>query len=140
MRYIQKDDTYVLNPSTTSRNTIYIVVRLTDFSKVKKLLFYTRLGHMIEKYNLSTHKDRCYVILSIIMIDKKVTKMSPLIVEKDLPLMKRFYNNQIAVKKGSYHFNTSGIIYGLGYGPKSNRNEFGHSVCKYANSKFSISF
>ena len=140
VRYTQKDDTYVLNPSTTSRNTIYIVVRLTAFSKVKKLLFYTRLGHMIEKYNLSTHKDRCYVILSIIMIDKNITKMNPLFFEKDLPLMKRFYNNQITVKKGSYHFNTSGTIYGLGYGPKSNRNEFGHSVCKYANSKFSISF
>ena len=61
--------------------------------------------------------------------------MNPLIFDDDLPLMKRFYNNQIAVKIGNYHFNTTGTIYGLGYGSKSNRNEFGHSVCKYATNK-----
>ena len=90
---------------------------------------------MIQKYNLNTHKDQCYVILSIIKIDKNVQKMNPLIFEDDLSLMKRFYNYQIAVKKGNYHFNTTGTIYGLGNGPKSNLNEFGHSVCKYATSK-----
>ena len=60
------------------------------------------------------------MILSIIKIDKNVQKMNPLIFEDDLPLMKHFYNNQIAVKKGNYHFNTTGTIYGLGYNPKSN--------------------
>ena len=74
------------------------------------------------------------------MIEKNVKQMNPLIFEEDLPLMKRFYNNQITVKKGSYHFNTSKSIYGLGYGPKSNRNAFGQSVCKFANSKYSILF
>ena len=61
--------------------------------------------------------------------------MNPLIFEDDLSLMKQFYNNQITAKKGNYHFNTTGTIYGLGYGPKSNQNKFGHSVCKYAASK-----
>ena len=42
------------------------------------------------------------------------------------------------MKKGNYHFNTTGIIYWLGYGLKSNRNKFGHSVCKFATSKYYI--
>ena len=135
VRYVQKDNVFVLNPSTTSKNTIFVIVRLADLSHIDKLQFNTHLGHMIQKYNLNNHKDQCYVMLSIIKIDKNVQKMDPLIFENDLPLMKRFYNNQIAVKKGNYHFNTTGTIYGLGYGPKSNRNELGHSVCKYATSK-----
>ena len=48
-----------------------------------------------------------------------------------------FFVNQIAMKRGNYHFDTTGTIYGFGYGPKSNCNEFGLSVCKFANSKFS---
>ena len=61
--------------------------------------------------------------------------MKPLIFEDDIPLMKRFYNNQIAVKKENNHFNTTWIIYKLGYGPKYNQNKFGHFVCKFATSK-----
>ena len=55
--------------------------------------------------------------------------------DSDLPLMKRYFVNQIAIKKGNYHFNTTGTVYGLGYGPKSNRKEYGHSVCKYTSRK-----
>ena len=53
--------------------------------------------------------------------------------------MKYFLLNQISTtKKGNYHFNTTGSIYGFGYGPKSIRNEYGHSVCKCATSKLII--
>ena len=79
VRYVQKNDVFVLNPSTTSKNTIFIIVQLADLSHVDKLQFHTRLGHMIQKYNLNTHKDQCYVILSIIKIEKNVQKINPLI-------------------------------------------------------------
>ena len=52
--------------------------------------------------------------------------------------MKRFFVNQIAIETGNYHFNTTGTIYGLEYEPKSNRNEYVHSVCKYANRKLNF--
>ena len=54
--------------------------------------------------------------------------MDPLIIDSELPLMKCLFVNQIAIKKGNGQFNTTGTIYGLGYGPKSNRNEYGHYV------------
>ena len=88
---------------------------------------------MIQKYDMKHGVDRCYVTLSIIKIDKQIQETEPIIVDSDLTLMKHFFVNQIAIKKGNYHFNTTGTIYGLGYGPKLNRNEYGHSLCKYTN-------
>ena len=137
IRYVKKENDYVLNPSTTSRNTIFIVVRLADLRLIKKIQLHMQFGHMIQKYDLKVDKDRSYVMLSIIQVDKEMHKTDPLIFEGDLPIMKRFYINQVALKKGNYHYNTTGTIIGMGYGPKSNRNEFGHSVCKFANSKLS---
>ena len=138
VRYNQKGNVSILNPSSTSTNTIYVIVRLQDLSEIGKVQFHTELGSMIQKYDVKHGVDRCYVVLSIIKIDKQIQKTDPIIVDSDFPLMKRFFVNQIAIKKGNYHVNTTGTIYGLGYGPKSNRNEYGHSVCKYANCKLNI--
>ena len=140
IKYIKKGNEFILNPSTTSRNTIFIVVRLIDLRHIKKLQFHTGLGHMIQKYDVDVHRGHCYVILSIINVDKKMSETETLICDEDLPLLKRFYINQIAIRKGNYHFGTTGTIYGLGYGPKSNRNEYGHSVCKFSNRKLSNFF
>ena len=137
IKCIRKGNKWILNPSNTKYNMIIFAIRLADLWTVKKLQFHTVIGHMIGEYDLKNKKNQCYVLLSVIQINKEVQKSDPIIYDKDLSLMRRFFINQIAVKKGSnYHFNTSGIIYGLGYGPKCNRNEFGHSVCKYANSKY----
>ena len=95
---------------------------------------------MIQKYDVDVRRDHCYVMLSIIHVDKKMSKIATLICDGDLPLLKRFYINQIAIRKGNYDFDTTGTIYGLGYGPKSNRNEYGNSVCKFSNSKLSKYF
>ena len=37
VRYVQKNNVFVLNPSTTSKNTIFIIVRLADLSHIDKL-------------------------------------------------------------------------------------------------------
>ena len=121
---MKKQNESVLSPSTTSRNTMFIVVCLADLQHIKKLQFHTQLGHMIEKYDVDVNRDRCYVILSIILVNKEMHKHESIIIGEDLPLLESFYINQIAIKKGNYHFDTTGTIYGLGCGPKSNRNEF----------------
>ena len=36
VRYVQKKDVFVLNPSTMSRNIIFIIVRLADLSHIEK--------------------------------------------------------------------------------------------------------
>ena len=66
IKYVKKQNESVLSPSTTSRNTMFIVVCLADLQHIKKLQFHTQLGHMIEKYDVGVHRDRFYVILSII--------------------------------------------------------------------------
>ena len=120
-KYVKKNEC-VLNPSTTSRYTIFIVVRLADLRHIKKLQFHTQLGHMIEKYDVDVNRDRCYLILSIILVNKEMHKHESIIIGEDLPLLESFYINQIAIKKGNYHFDTTGTIYGLGYGPTQQKN------------------
>ena len=91
---------------------MFIIIWLADLEHAKQLQFHTQLGHMIQKYELNVHKDRCYMVLSIIQINKDMHKLEPLIVDDDLQIMKSFYINQI-IKKGNYHFDTIGTIYGL---------------------------
>ena len=85
--------------------------------------------------DVDNKKEQCYVLLSIVQINKSCQKSQPIIFNNDLGLMKIFFINQISAKKGNYHFNTTGAIYGLEYGPKSNKNKFGHSIAKFANCK-----
>ena len=37
--YVQKDNVFVLNPSTTSKNTTFIIVRLADLSEIESYSF-----------------------------------------------------------------------------------------------------
>lgn len=134
--YTRKGNKWILNPSSTLKNTIFIVARLKDIGNIPKLQFHTELGKMIQKYYLDKETNECYVLLSIIHMDKEEHKKAPILNQEDLILMKRFLINQISTKKGNYHFNTKGTIYGLGYGPKCNRNEYGHSIGKFATRKY----
>ena len=136
VRYTQKQNSWILNVSNTLTNTIYILVRLKDIFHIPKVQYHTELGTMISKYDVDKEREYCYVLLAMINLEKKVQNSKSFIDQDDLILMKRFLRNQISMTKKSYHFNTSGTIYGFGYGPKSNRNEYGHSVCRFATSKY----
>ena len=100
VRYNQKGNVSILNPSSTSTNTIYIIVRLQDLSEIGKVQFHTELGSMIQKYDVKHGVDRCYVVLSIIKTDKQIQKTDPIIVDSDFPLMKRFFAIKLLLKKG----------------------------------------
>ena len=71
-------------------------------------------------------------------VDEQIQNLAPVVSEDNIPSMKRYFENQFAVKNGNYHFDTTGTIYGLGYGTKSNQNKYGHSVCKFADCKCHI--
>jgi len=137
--YTQKGNLWILNPNNTPTNCIYVTVRLQDILHIEKVQYHTASGEMISKFDLDKDRDHCYVLLSLIHIEKKCHKSSSFVKQEEIPLMKRFLRNQILSTKGNYHFNTTGTIYGIGYGSKSNRNEYGHSVCIFANSEY-ISF
>ena len=132
----RKGNNWILNPSSTSKNTIFIVTQLRDVANIPKLQFHTELGKMIHRYDVDKERNECYVLLSIVHIVKEEHKKPSILMEEDFMLMKRFLINQVCSKKGNYHFNTKGIIYGLGYGPKCNRNEYGHSIGTFATCKY----
>ena len=67
---------------------------------------------------------------------KKRQTENILMTENRLEITEKFFINQIKQKNGNCHFGTSGTIYGLGYEPKFYRNENGHSIDRYPNSKF----
>ena len=136
VNYRNDGNTWILNPSNTQTNSIYIVIRLRDVAHIPKVQYHTVFGKMIPKYDLDIDRGHSYVLLSMIHVEKKVLDSHSFIEQNDLQLLKRYHRNQIATTTKNYHFNTTGIIYGFGYGPKSNRNEYGHSVCKFATSKF----
>lgn len=140
VEYTRKGNTWVLNISNTPKNTMYVLVRLNDIFHIPKVQYHTELGKMISKYQLDKDRDHCYVLLSMIHIEKKVKNSPSFVEQNDLQLMKRFLRNQISTTTKNYHFNTTGTIYGFGYGPKSNKNEYGHSVCRFATSKFRTVF
>lgn len=136
VRYTKDGNTWILNPSNTLTNSIYIVIRLRDVAHIPKVQYHTAFGKMIPKSDLDMDRGYCYVLLSVIHVEKKVRNSQSFIEQNDLQLLKRYLRNQISTTTKNYHFKTSGIIYGFGYGPKSNRNEYGHSVCRFATSKF----
>ena len=135
IRKTWKENYWILNVSNTPTNTIFILVRLKDIFHIPKVQYHTVLGKRIYKYDVDKDRDYCYVLLAMIHEDKKIRTSPSIIESNDLHLMKYYLRNQIATTTKNYHFNTTGIIYGFGYGPKSNRNEYGHSVCRFANSK-----
>ena len=55
--YIKKGNVWILNPSSTKENSTFVVVRLRDIASILKLQFHTKLGKMINKYQLDTVKS-----------------------------------------------------------------------------------
>lgn len=134
--YIRKGNLWILNPNNTPTNSIYVIIRLQDIFHIEKVQYHTESGEMISKFDLDINRDHCYVLLSLIHTKKNSINSSSLVDEKEITLMNRFLRNQILQTNGNYHFKTTGTIYGMGYGPKSNRNEYGHSVCRFANGEY----
>ena len=74
VRYFRKGERLLLNPSATRQNEIFVVVRISDMDKLSKLQFHTDKGHMIDMLDVDHKKDQCYVLLSIVQINKNCQK------------------------------------------------------------------
>ena len=131
----KKGKYYNLNPSSTSRNIIFIAIAFHEVDHLENLIFFTEKGEMIQK--LSENENRHgYVLLATIQINKRSQEIPILLSEKDIQLTKKFYINQVKQQCGNYHFGTAGTIFGLGYGPKCHQNQHGHSIDRFSNSKY----
>ena len=124
-----------VNVSSSKRNVVFILIAIHEISYMENLIFFTEKGDMITQLNLDGSRQG-YVLIAVVKVTKSWQKKKILLSEERFNLTSRFYINQIKQTHGAYHFGTSGTIYGLGYGPKCHRNQFGHSIDRYSTSKY----
>ena len=75
VKYTQKGKFWILHPSSTPKNTIFIIVRLRDIFCFPKVQYYTEFGEMIPTYNLDKEREDTYVLLSLVHVEKKFEKV-----------------------------------------------------------------
>ena len=131
----KKGKYYNLKPCCTKRNMIFVLIAIYEVMYMDYLIFFTEMGDMISQTGIDKNRHG-YVLLAAIKVQKIWQKKDILITDERYELVNKFYFNQIKQNQGTYHFGTSGKIFGLGYGPKFRKNEHGHSINRYSNSKF----
>ena len=125
---------YNLKPCCTKRNIIYVLIAIHEIKHLENIVYFTEMGDLILQSDLNINRH-AYVMLAAIQVSKKWEKNEILITDERYELVSKYYVNQVKQKQGSYHFGTSGTIFGLGYGPKCHRNKDGHSIDRYSNSE-----
>jgi len=131
----KKGKYYNLKPCCTKRNMIFVLIAIHEVMYMDNLIFFTEMGDMISQTDIDKNRHG-YVMLAAILVRKTWQKKDILITDRRYELVNKFYFNQIKQNQGNYHFGTSGKIFGLGYGPKCHKNEHGHSIDRYSNSKY----
>ena len=102
----------------TINKTVFILTLLQSVIDYPALVFFYETSNKIDDKNIKKHcKGKAYVMLG--MAIKQVSKMRENIHfdTNDVNTARKFWNNQIK-KDGTFHFDTIGEIFGLGYGPK----------------------
>ena len=100
----------------TVRKRIYILVSLQSVKNMPGLIFFDELGKRLDSKDLET-KKKGHVLLAMAEKSEKVLKLGTFINSEDVKLANKLWVNQIKTD-GSFHFDTSGKIFGLGFGPK----------------------
>ena len=134
IHFSKKGRYFNLKPCCTKCNTIYILIGLHEVKHIENVMFFTELGELVLRENLNLQRHG-YILLAAMQVSKQWQKNEILITDERYDLIKRYYVNQVKQNHNTYHFGTSGTIFGLGYGPKCHRNKDGHSIDRYSNSE-----
>ena len=79
----------------------------------------------------------CYVIMAILQSEEELRKLNLPVSANDVNLAKKFLKNEVVPSNKSYHYETTGIIHGFGFGLVYKLNErTKHSIEKFAKSKY----
>ena len=78
VEYTRKGKFWILHPSSTPANTIFVIVRLRDIYHIPRVQYHTEFGEMISKYNLDKGREHCYELLSLIYIEKNIRNLCAL--------------------------------------------------------------
>jgi len=102
--------------SEIKHRRFFILVDLKDVVLVPNVVFYNELGKRMEPQDLEETKN-AFVLLAMAQKNDKQQNSHICINEVDLDLANKSRINQIK-SDGSFHFETTGKIFGLGFGPK----------------------
>ena len=92
---------------------------MIDVQKIKhlcNLIFFYEFGQRMDDA-LIEQQDKAYVLLAMIARNKISHEREFFVDGSDLTLANKLWVNQIKADK-SFHFDTAGKIFGLGFGPK----------------------
>ena len=95
---------------------LFILVNLKAVKDVHSLTFFDELGSRIEESEIDKF-EKSYVLLAVITKKDTNKKKEISIDTSDVQLANKLWVNQIKSDK-SFHFDTTGKIFGLGFGPK----------------------
>ena len=102
--------------SEIKHRRFFILVDLKDVVLVPNVVFYNELGKRMEPQDLEEMKN-AFVLLAMAQKNDKQQNSHICLNEADLDLANKLWINQIK-SDGSFHFETTGKIFGLGFGPK----------------------
>ena len=107
----------------------------------EKISFYTETGKLIEEGKYEEN-DTGYVILGTIQSEQSLRDLAKTFSVDDLNLSKKYLRNyQVVNSDKKYHFETTGKIYGFGFGPVYRYNpDTKYSIEKFAKSKSLTTF
>ena len=105
-----------ININDTAGRRIYILVNLSYVKDIPYMIFFNEFGRRLDYKELGG-KKKAYVLLAMAEKNEIVKKDEFTVSRADIQVAKKLWVNQLQ-KEGSFHFDTTGRIYGLGYGPK----------------------
>ena len=95
---------------------IFILVNLKYIQNISSLVFFDELGRRMNSETI-LKQEKAYALLAMVEKTEIDQQNQIFISSDDTKLANKFWVNQIKTD-GSFHFETSGKIFGLGYGPK----------------------
>ena len=105
---------------TVSRK-IFILAPFKTFEHESNIIYFDEFGNRMNVHELSKI-SKAYVVLAMAKKSNKIENNGLFIDRTDLELAKKIWINQIKSDE-TFHFATTGNIYGLGFGPKYFVNE-----------------
>ena len=95
---------------------LYVIVNVKLVNNMSGLIFFDEFGTRLETEKITKMK-KAFVLLAMVEYSDKISKSGISIGTEDIELGNKLWVNQIKTDR-TFHFDTSGKIFGIGYGPK----------------------
>ena len=120
----------------TTNRTLFILTPLKSVVSIPGLVFFDESSKKMSEENIKKQcNGKAYVILGMAIKNLSIMTKDICFGVNDINVARKYWINQIK-NEGTFHFDTTGEIFGLGYGPKYSVNEVTNlSIDKFATKK-----